>query len=644
MIPPVEERLDGVIYIGDDLIKRKWNGKGLRKICKNCETYSRNDCDEYCLKCFNKDKKTVPSVDKRTKDTIYIDDYLIKRKWNGKQFNVICKNNCTTLARSGCDGYCLKCFSNGGKLVEKSNLSEKNMVKDSVYIIDGHRKKWDGKRLRKTCLKCDKYAKPDGYCSICTEDTERPKPTIPKKNDRIKGEIYIVDGDRKRWSGNAFYRICSRCDSTVKDKGLCTYCLNNDKPRKNPRKYKPVFISKIDIPPKSERVKGQIFIGEDKIRRRWNGKSLLKLCLKCDSCAFFGKLCKKHGCPKCKKDKCKNKAKAPNFDFCISHGGGHRCQIKDCPTSARPRGGNKFCVRHGGGKICSHIENGRKCKKAAQGTTDFCKGHNGGRRCSHKGCPTAANLPFFTCILHGGAYKCKTEGCEHSKYSLEYEYCFSCKGGPRCSIEDCNDAVASKMLCRSHGGGKRCSNCEVNLINGRYNPYCTYCYYELNGIPPRTFKLRERHFHDYFKENVFSDLKYRYDLQIDGGCSKRRPDWFIDRKTHSIIVECDEDSHKDRDNLCERARMSEIFEDLGDRPIVFIRFNPDSYLNKNKNKVEGCFTWEKQPQKSGTVCITLRKRNKELERRCKRISKRIKHWINNIPKDLYTTEYLYYDV
>jgi hypothetical protein len=77
-----------------------------------------------------------------------------------------------------------------------------------------------------------------------------------------------------------------------------------------------------------------------------------------------------------------------------------------------------------------------------------------------------------------------------------------------------------------------------------------------------------------------------FDKIIDGGCSRRRPDILIDLLTYSITIECDENQHKDYS--CENRRTMELFKDLGDRPIIFIRFNPDSYKNKN-GKIEGCF-------------------------------------------------------
>ena len=43
---------------------------------------------------------------------------------------------------------------------------------------------------------------------------------------------------------------------------------------------------------------------------------------------------------------------------------------------------------------------------------------------------------------------------------------------------------------------------------------------------------------DFLKEN-FKDLVFEFD-KIVGGCSKRRPDAYIDLFTHVIVIECDE--------------------------------------------------------------------------------------------------------
>jgi hypothetical protein len=88
-------------------------------------------------------------------------------------------------------------------------------------------------------------------------------------------------------------------------------------------------------------------------------------------------------------------------------------------------------------------------------------------------------------------------------------------------------------------------------------------------------------------KDAFPNLRLRFDKAVDGGCSGRRPDVFLDCLTHVVIVECDENRHTGYS--CENKRMMQLFEDCGRRPIVFIRFNPDSYINNSGKRVPGCF-------------------------------------------------------
>jgi hypothetical protein len=78
------------------------------------------------------------------------------------------------------------------------------------------------------------------------------------------------------------------------------------------------------------------------------------------------------------------------------------------------------------------------------------------------------------------------------------------------------------------------------------------------------------------------------DKTIRGGCSSRRPDVFIDLEICAMIIECDEDQHRGYD--CELKRLVEIIEDIGNRPLIALRFNPDSYVNKKGQRVKSCFT------------------------------------------------------
>ena len=75
----------------------------------------------------------------------------------------------------------------------------------------------------------------------------------------------------------------------------------------------------------------------------------------------------------------------------------------------------------------------------------------------------------------------------------------------------------------------------------------------------------------------------------------------------------------------------ELFRDLGNRPIVMIRFNPDKY-----DDCEGCF----KHTKTGTLTIN----KKEWNKRIIMLSEKIRKYIKNIPKKEVIYEYLYYSI
>jgi hypothetical protein len=67
----------------------------------------------------------------------------------------------------------------------------------------------------------------------------------------------------------------------------------------------------------------------------------------------------------------------------------------------------------------------------------------------------------------------------------------------------------------------------------------------------------------------------RCDKPVDGGCTRYRPDILIDFGSHIVIVEIDEFRHTNY--VCEQKRMIDLYEDMGYRNTIFIRFNPDGY-------------------------------------------------------------------
>lgn len=102
------------------------------------------------------------------------------------------------------------------------------------------------------------------------------------------------------------------------------------------------------------------------------------------------------------------------------------------------------------------------------------------------------------------------------------------------------------------------------------------------------YKIKERYLRDELRLRFLdNDINMIFDKAVDGGCSRRRPDVLIDLILYSIIIECDEGQHKNYE--CENKRTMQLFEDLGERPLIMIRFNPDNYTEKDK-KIKGCFT------------------------------------------------------
>jgi len=96
--------------------------------------------------------------------------------------------------------------------------------------------------------------------------------------------------------------------------------------------------------------------------------------------------------------------------------------------------------------------------------------------------------------------------------------------------------------------------------------------------------------------NLGENLKLleSYDIIIDHGlCGKERPDFLFDCKNQYVVLECDENQHKERLCECEFARMINISQSLG-MHTIFIRYNPDEFINKNGKLVDPSLTLRKE--------------------------------------------------
>jgi hypothetical protein len=101
---------------------------------------------------------------------------------------------------------------------------------------------------------------------------------------------------------------------------------------------------------------------------------------------------------------------------------------------------------------------------------------------------------------------------------------------------------------------------------------------------------------------------------------------YCDFGSHILIIEVDKNQHSNYS--CENKRIMEISQDFNHRSCVFIRFNPDTYIDK---KIQSCFVVKKDTGKVEIRCEKeLDRRMNELDRRMNELKKEIEGFVSNI--------------
>jgi len=176
----------------------------------------------------------------------------------------------------------------------------------------------------------------------------------------------------------------------------------------------------------------------------------------------------------------------------------------------------------------------------------------------------------------------------------------------------------------------------------KYDGYCTYCYMNLFPDKPvsRNYKTKERSVVEFLTKQ-FPDFTWVADKVISGGCSKRRPDLILDLGYQILVAEIDENQHTDYDCSCENKRIMELSQDVGHRPIVFIRFNPDDYIDENGNKISSCWA-----QDGNGLCLVKKSKKSEWESRLQQLNDQIQYWSDPTHRTNKTVEIvqLFYDM
>jgi hypothetical protein len=176
--------------------------------------------------------------------------------------------------------------------------------------------------------------------------------------------------------------------------------------------------------------------------------------------------------------------------------------------------------------------------------------------------------------------------------------------------------------------------------NNIYEDYCLHCFIHLFPEKPtaRNYKTKEQSVVEHVKEN-FPDFTWVCDRRIADGCSRRRPDLLLDLGFQVIIVEVDENQHIAYECSCENRRLMELSQDVGHRPIVFIRFNPDDYILKDGTKVKTCWSVNKT---TGTVAVDKNNR-RQWNDRLATLIEWITYWSANKTNKVVEVVQLFFD-
>jgi hypothetical protein len=243
-----------------------------------------------------------------------------------------------------------------------------------------------------------------------------------------------------------------------------------------------------------------------------------------------------------------------------------------------------------------------------------------------KTCIECEKIPSFG--VHGSktATYCATHKLENM-VDVKDKTCIECEKIPNFGVPGSKTAT----YCATHKlenmvdvRSKTCVSDWCSTIPGRrYRGYCVCCFVYLfpDERVSRDYKTRERTVVD-FLMGAFQSVTLIYNKRVSNGCSNYQPDLLCDLGDQVLMVEIDENQHATYDCSCENKRLMELSRDIGHRPLVVIRFNPDKYVDAHGVKHTSCFGVDGR----GMVCVAKCKRD-EWDDRLACLQSTISYWM-----------------
>jgi len=288
----------------------------------------------------------------------------------------------------------------------------------------------------------------------------------------------------------------------------------------------------------------------------------------------------------------------------------------------------------------------------------FCRKCNGSAFCRHGTHKTRCKMGCggSAICIHGGRKEycklcCGSQICEHDN---RREYCKLCDGSQICEHKErrencilCNGS----QICEHNERKNRCILCDGNELcksllcktraSNKYGGFCFCCFAIEFPDDIAVYNYRNKEFAvDTFILQQFKEVNWVCDKSIKGGSSRKRPDLLLDLENKIIIIEIDEFQHSSSrySYKNDMKRMEELSQDVNNKPIIFIRFNPDSYIDIDGEKIDSCWG---SVELRGIIQVV----NKlEWDNRLEILKNVVNYWINTEPDNIIETEYLFYNM
>lgn len=167
-----------------------------------------------------------------------------------------------------------------------------------------------------------------------------------------------------------------------------------------------------------------------------------------------------------------------------------------------------------------------------------------------------------------------------------------------------------------------------SVANNKYRGYCAECFRRKYPLDPITFTIRAKTKEIAVRDFINANFEgFEHDTPMQTGhcdCTIRRR---IDHRkiiyNTLIAIETDENQHKGYKDMDEETRYDDLYMAYSGK-WIYIRFNPDKYVNKDGKK------------KNPSLSKRLEELKKEIEKQIERVSQEEN-------KDLVERVYMYYD-